>query len=342
MQPVDAERRLQAWLAEATGRDGVTLGPLLTGGNSNVTRLIETRQGRLVLRHPPVNVISDKAAAGIEREYRVISALAGRAPVPKAVAWCSDPAIIGQPFAVTEWVAGVALTEHLPAGWPDTDETVNQLGLAMVEGIGRVHAVDWEEVLPADFARPEGFVKRQIERWLAVRAAERVRDLPLLEEIAAWLLANQPATGRASVIHCDFHLDNCLVAPDRPELRVILDWEMATLGDPLIDLGLCLFFWQRDPEAERGFPFVQGLTNRPGALPARTLAEHWSAITGLGHEHIDYYIVFAAWRLAAIVEGAWVLHTSGREDSTYSRGLERDVPALLNEAAAILEKGKVR
>jgi aminoglycoside phosphotransferase (APT) family kinase protein len=144
------------------------------------------------------------------------------------------------------------------------------------------------------------------------------------------------------VIHCDFHLDNCLVAPDRPELRVILDWEMATLGDPLVDLGLCLFFWQRDPAAELGFGFVQGLTNRPGVLPARALAEHWSAVTGLGHEHIDYYVVFAAWRLAAIVEGAWVLQTQGKVNTPYSRGLERDVPALLNEAAAILEKGKVR
>ena len=341
MQPVDAERRLQAWLAETTGRGDITLGPVLAGGNSNVTRLIESREGRLVLRHPPVNVISDKAAAGIEREYRIISALAGRAPVPKAVAWCNDIDVIGQPFAVTEFVEGVALTEHIPAGWPDTDETVNQLGLTMVEGLARVHAVNWQDVLPADFARPEGFVIRQVERWLKVRASERVRDLPLLEEIGAWLLANQPASSRTSVIHCDFHLDNCLVAPDRPELRVILDWEMATLGDPLVDLGLCLFFWRRDPATQRGFAFVQELTNRPGALPARALAEHWSAQTGFSHDTIDYYIVFAAWRLAAIVEGAWVLHARGKVDTAYSRGLERDVPALLAEAAAILEKGKV-
>jgi len=342
VQSVDAAGRLQAWLADATGRDGIALGQVLTGGNSNVTRLIETRQGRLVLRHPPVHVISDRAAAGIEREYKAISALTGLAPVPRAVAWCDDPAVIGQPFAVTEWVEGVALTDRLPAGWPDSDETVNRLGLAMMDGLARVHSADCHRLLPEGFGRPEGFVTRQIERWLKVRAADRVRDLPLLEEIGAWLLANQPSPGATSVIHCDFHLDNCLVAPDRPELRVILDWEMATLGDPLIDIGLCLFFWQRDPEAERGFPFIQALSNRPGALPARALAEHWSVATGFSHAAIDYYIVFAAWRLAAIVEGAWVLHARGKEDTAYSRGLERDVPALLNEAAAILDKGKVR
>lgn len=342
MQPVDAERRLQAWLAEATGRTDIVLGPVLAGGNSNVTRLIMTREGRLVLRHPPVEVISDKAAAGIEREYRVISALKGLAPVPNAVAWCDDPAVLGQPFAITEWVEGIALTDTLPASWPQTEATVNALGLTMVEGLARVHAVDWHTVLPPDFARPEGFVSRQIERWLKVRAADRVRDLALLEEIGSWLIAHQPASTRASVIHCDYHLDNCLVAPDRPELRVILDWEMATLGDPLVDLGLCLFFWQRDPASELGFGFVQGLTNRPGVLPARALAERWSAVAGLGHEHIDYYIVFAAWRLAAIVEGAWVLHQQGKVDTPYSRGLERDVPALLREAAHILDKGKVR
>ena len=102
-------------------------------------------------------------------------------------------------------------------------------------------------------------MQRQVERWLAVREQSCVRELPLLGEVADWLLANRPAASRASIIHCDFHLDNCLMALDGPRLKAILDWEMATIGDPLIDLGLCLFFWRRDPEAQLGFPQVQAL-----------------------------------------------------------------------------------
>lgn len=341
MQPVNTPARFAEWLSEATGYSDVVLGQVLAGGNSNVTRLVETAQGRLILRHPPVNLVSDRAAAGIAREYRAISALHGRAPVPRPVAWCDDLAVLGQPFAVTGWIEGVALSDALPARWADTPDTINALGLEMMRGLATVHAIEWTEVLPSDFAKPDGFVQRQIERWLKVRAQDRVRDLPLLESIGQWLLDNLPASSRASIIHCDFHLDNCLMAPDAPQLRAILDWEMATLGDPLIDLGLCLFFWRRDPATQPGFAHVQGLTNRTDVCERQVLADAWSAQTGFGHDDLAYYMVFAAWRLAAIVEGAWVLCHQGKENTPYARGLEHDVPALLREAAAIIDKGRI-
>lgn len=341
MQPVNTPARFAEWLSDATGYSDVVLGQVLAGGNSNVTRLVETAQGRLILRHPPVNLVSDRAAAGIAREYRAISALHGRAPVPRPVAWCDDLAVLGQPFAVTGWIEGVALSDALPARWADTPDTINALGLEMMRGLATVHAIEWTDVLPSDFAKPDGFVQRQIERWLKVRAQDRVRDLPLLESIGQWLLDNLPASSRASIIHCDFHLDNCLMAPDAPQLRAILDWEMATLGDPLIDLGLCLFFWRRDPATQPGFAHVQGLTNRTDVCERQVLADAWSAQTGFGHDDLAYYMVFAAWRLAAIVEGAWVLCHQGKENTPYARGLEHDVPALLREAAAIIDKGRI-
>jgi len=341
VQPVNTPARFAEWLSDATGYSDVVLGPVLAGGNSNVTRLVETAQGRLILRHPPVNLVSDRAAAGIAREYRAISALHGRAPVPRPVAWCDDLSVLGQPFAVTGWIEGVALSDALPARWADTPDTINALGLEMMRGLATVHAIEWTDVLPSDFAKPDGFVKRQIERWLKVRAQDRVRDLPLLESIGQWLLDNLPASSRASIIHCDFHLDNCLMAPDAPQLRAILDWEMATLGDPLIDLGLCLFFWRRDPAIKPGFAHVQGLSNRTDVCEREVLADAWSAQTGFGHDDLAYYMVFAAWRLAAIVEGAWVLCHQGKENTPYARGLEHDVPALLREAAAIIDKGRI-
>ncbi len=341
MQPLGGAQAFAAWLEQATGFEDVRLGAALSGGNSNVTRLVETRQGRLILRHPPVNVISDKAAAGIEREYTVIKALDGRAPVPSAVAWCGDRSVLGQPFAVTGWIEGVALSTQVPATYPSGPETISALGLEMMRGLATVHAIDWQEVLPASFGRPDTFVERQIARWLAVREQSQVRSLPLLAELGKWLLANRPAAGRASIIHCDFHLDNCLMALDRPRLNAILDWEMATIGDPLIDLGLCLFFWRRDPAVQLGFPQVQGLSNRPDVIAPARLAEEWSKATGFDHDDLAYYMVFAAWRLAVIVEGAFVLHREGKEDTPYVRGLEHDVPNLLQEAAVIAGRGNI-
>ncbi|WP_221794151.1 phosphotransferase family protein [Aquisediminimonas sediminicola] len=343
MQPLgaDADARFAAWLGDVAGLDEARLGPLLTGGNANVTRLVESRQGKFVLRHPPVHAVSDKAAAGIAREFKVLTALHGRAPVPRPVAWCDDPTILGQPFAITEWLDGVALTTSLPPSYPQGVEAVNALGREMITGLAAVHRIDWQEVLPVDFGRPESFVSRQIDRWLEVRQQHAVRSLPLLDEIAVWLRANLPPVARASVIHCDFHLDNCLVSRLEPRLLAILDWEMATLGDPLIDLGLCLFFWRRDPTRALGFAQVQALSNHADVIAPAALADLWSQISGIDYGQLNYYRVFSAWRLAAIVEGAYVLYCQGKDESDYARGLEFDVPNLLREVAVNIDEGRL-
>lgn len=341
MQPLETatETRVSAWLFSAAGIKDAQLGPLLAGGNANVTRLVESPVGRFVLRHPPLNAVSDKAAAGIAREFRALQALHGRAPVPKPVAWCDDTTILGQPFAITEWIDGASLTTELPPAYHQDAGAVNALGREMITALAATHSIEWQGLLPDGFGFPETFVSRQIDRWMDTRAKHSVRDLPLLADIAQWLRANLPQAARASIIHCDFHLDNCLVAHDRPELLAVLDWEMATLGDPLIDLGMCLFFWRRDPATSLGFAHVQALSNRADALEPLALADLWAQLTGMDHAHLNFYRVFAAWRLAAIVEGAYVLYRHGKVDTPYARGLEHDVPNLLREAAAHIEGG---
>ncbi len=327
--------RLAGWIAATAGLHDVVVGAPLSGGNANVTRLVTAREGRFVLRHPPTHTVSDKAGAGISREFAALSGLAGQAPVPPPVAFCDDPAIIGQPFALVGFVDGVALTTALPPAYGD--DGVRRIGISAVDALAAIHRVDPGPLFAQGFGRPAGFARRQVERWLAVRAAHGVRDLPLLREIGAWLLADVPAEGGPALIHCDFHLDNCLSAPDRPEIRAVIDWEMATLGDPLVDLGLFLFFWQRDADAALGFPFVQAVSNRPDAPSRRELADRWAESTGRDHSALAWHMVFSAWRLAAIVEGAWLLHVEGKATSAYARGLEQDVPNLLREAAALIE-----
>lgn len=343
MQPLggEAESRLAAWLEAETGIRNARLGPLLAGGNANVTRLLEAEGRRMVLRHPPANLVSEKAAAGISREFTALRALHGRAPVPRPLAWCDDASILGQPFAVTEWLDGLALSDTLPDAYGEDYSSVNALGCEMIKGLAAVHRVDTSELLLPGFGQPESFVLRQINRWQDVRARQAVRDLPLLEEIASWLRAHQPSSNRVSLIHCDFHLDNCLVSRSEPRLLAILDWEMATLGDPLVDLGLCLFFWRRHSARALGFPRVQALSNRTDALSRTALADLWSEHSGFDHADLRYYMVFSAWRLAAIVEGAYALFREGKEDNAYVRGLEYDVPRLLIEAAAYIRQESI-
>lgn len=337
MRPVSAadDSRLAAWIADHAGLHDVVIGDPLTGGNANVTRLITAREGRFVLRHPPTHAVSDKAAAGIAREFSAVSALAGQAPVPQPLVYCDDADVIGQPFAILEFVDGVAITEAFPIGYGA--DAVGAIGRSLIEALAAVPRVDPSSLMARGFGRPAGFARRQVERWLRVRADHAVRDLPLLQEIGDWLLATVPVEGAPAIIHCDFHLDNCLSAPDRPEVRAVIDWEMATIGDPLVDLGLCLFFWKRDPEAALGFPFVQAVSNRPDAPERQALADQWSMATGRDHRALGWHMVFAAWRLAAIVEGAWLLHVQGKAVSDYGRRLEHDVPNLLREAQALVE-----
>jgi len=328
------------WAAAQLGVVGARLGARLGGGNSNVTQLVEHEGGTLVMRRPPDNAISASAANGVRREHRMLAALAGRAAVPAALGFCDDATVIGQPFLLVERVDGVSITTELPAAYPRDAATLRTLGEQLVDGIAAVHALDPAAIGLEVPAGASAFLDKQIERWLAARAAESVRPLPQLHALGGWLRERLPRARAVRVVHGDFHLDNTLFRRDRPQLAAIIDWELATVGDPLADLGLMLAFWGPRQVESPGFDFVQQVTRQGVAAPTReALAERWSRATGIAIESLDYYVVFALWRLAAIVEGAWVLHARGLVDSDYSRRLERDVPALLEEAAVIARLG---
>lgn len=327
--------QLSAWLAANAGISGVNVSRELGGGNANTTLLLDSDDGRLVLRAPPANAVSAAAHRGIEREGRVLRALAGRATVPEFIAWCDDSGVIGSPFLVARFVEGVSITDTLPRLYPDTVDSVNGLGEDLVIQLASVHCLPWQDIGLDDFGRPDGFLQRQVTRWREVRRNDQVRPLPQLETLADWLLDNLPPTHPGSLTHGDYHLDNTLCFHDRPGLAAIIDWELATIGDPLSDVALLLMFWGEhryaDPPA---FPHIQKVSRQAGVHSRRALAELWSQKTGIGLDHIDYYLCFAFWRLAAIVEGAYSLYCRGKVNSDYARGLEKDVPALLSEAAA--------
>ena len=325
------QNQLQEWIRAELGRTGARVAKELSGGNSNVTQLIETDQGPLVLRTPPPDTISPKAHRGVERESIVMRALQGHVAVPQVLAWCDDASIIGRPFALVEHIDGISITDRLPDAYAGA-EAVDNLGEQLVDALAAIATAPWQELGLAQLGNPENFLRRQIERWLEIRQQSAVRDLPLLDKLGRWLLANIPAEGPVGVVHGDYHLDNTLCAASAPQLLAVIDWEMATIGDPLTDLGLFLMFWGPRTEDPPGFAHVQSVTRLPGVVSRRALADRWSQATGISIASLEFYLCFAFWRLAAIVEGAWGLYVEGKVDTPYARNLEYDVPTLLREA----------
>jgi aminoglycoside phosphotransferase (APT) family kinase protein len=327
--------RFTAWVREQLGLPDARLGERLSGGNANVTQRVETSDGPLVLRRPPDNALSASAAKGVQREWRILGALSGKARVPTARAYCADASVLGQPFLLVDFVEGTSITRALPTGYRDEPATLESIGHELVDAIAEVHRLAWRELglQPRDAAAD--YLTREIERWRQQRSSAKVRDLPLLERLAAWLTEHKPVHGQERVIHGDYHLDNTLFAHDEPRLAAIIDWELSTVGDPLADLALMLMFWGPRAIDPPGFAFVQAVTRHEGIVTREALARRWSLATGIDVEDLDYYLVFAFWRLAAIVEGAYVLQWRGLVDSDYSRKLEYDVPTLLEEAARV-------
>jgi aminoglycoside phosphotransferase (APT) family kinase protein len=329
-----ADPEVAAWLTDALDDPGPFSLTPIGGGNSNETLLLESPAARRILRHPPPASLSP-GAHSMGREYRVLTAIAGRGvPAPAPVAF-ADESVPGGPWLAMEMVDGVALTDELPPDYPPGAGSVAAVGEAAIDALASLHGVDWRAASLDNFGRPEGFLERQVGRWRAHFERHRVRELPDFDRVASWLDANPPAPQEPTLIHGDFHLDNCLFTT-RPPARVaaIVDWEMATIGDPLLDLGLLLGFWGNERPAAPAMPWVQALTRVPGAPPRDDLAARYAAATGRSTDALPWYMALAFWKLAAIIEGAYAQYLDGKLDSDYARGLGTNVPALLAEAVA--------
>jgi aminoglycoside phosphotransferase (APT) family kinase protein len=265
----------------------------------------------------------------------MLCALKGYARVPCVYGFCDDPTILGQPFLAVEHIDGTSITTELPGAYAADPSALQRIGEELVDAIAAVHSVDPQSLgLKTEHGRD--YVARAVTRWLKVRAEARVRDLPLLDELAQWFLTHGRPQTRTSIIHGDFHLDNTLFSRQEPRLAAMIDWELATVGDPLADVALMLMFWGPRAVEPPGFSFVQAVSREHATVTRAALAERWSRAVDLPVDDLDFYLSFSFWRLAAIVEGAYVLYRRGLVSNAYSRGLEYDVPALLTEAALMI------
>jgi aminoglycoside phosphotransferase (APT) family kinase protein len=333
---------LAKWLAEAglTDLGELRAVQLIAGGRSNLTYRLDLDGGKVVLRRPPLGHVLP-TAHDMNREYRVLSALAGTAvPVPATLAICSDPDVIGAPFYLMRFVDGLILRTAEDGATLSPDEA-GELSNLMAETMASIHGVDVEAVGLGDFGRPAGYLARQLSRWQRQRELSNTRELPGYEELVRRLAAGLPDSADGTLVHGDFRLDNTLVQLSRPaRVAAVVDWEMSTLGDPLADLGLTLSYWFEGADSSNGLADTTlraTVTSLPGMWTREQFAARYAELTGRDVSGVGYYIAFGYFKLAIVLEG---IHARFLQHQTVGEGFEREgqaVPALIERAHQMLD-----
>jgi len=306
-------------------------------GWSNLTYLLAFGPHELVLRRPPFgNVV--KSAHDMGREHRVLSALHPVWPLaPRPYVHCDDESVIGAPFYVMERVRGLILRRRLPEGFELPSERARALSEAAIDGLAALHRVDYEAAGLADLGRPEGYAERQVEGWVKRYFGAKTDDHRAMEAVAGELRKSVPAESGAALVHNDYKYDNLVLDPEDPtRIRAVLDWEMATIGDPMFDLGTTLAYWVEagDPEELRGF--AMGPTTVPGTLTRRQVAERYAAATGAALDHLAFHHAFGLFKLAVIVQQIYARWKAGKTEDPRFAGLDRAVGMLGEVSRAAL------
>lgn len=267
-----------------------------------------------VVRRAPVATVS-ATAHQVVREAQIMEMLgAARFPVPTVLACTDDPSILGAPFFVMSFVeGGVIRLDGLPEALRRDPASHGRIGEQLIDTLAALHAVEWRNTVLAELSRPEGFLPRQVDRWLTQLAGYRVRDLDSVDQLATWLRENMPASGDLTVMHGDYKLDNVIWSPTTPpEIACVVDFEMTTVGDPLIDLAWAMIFWPEDnnPIALASPDSPNGI-DRDHCQPAAMLVQRYADATGRDLSHFDWYQAFSAWKLAIVLEGSYAKHVRG-------------------------------
>lgn len=346
--------KLAAWLSANVTGGPVTVAEirLIAGGRSNLTYYLRTqeregdryhdhdryryRERELVLRRPPLGHVLP-TAHDMSREFRVISALHGTdVPVAEPVAYCPDEEVIGAPFYLMGYVSGLVLRTREQAEQALTPDQAGHLSGELATMLARIHMIDVGEVGLHTLGRGKGFMRRQLDRWQKQWALSQTRQVPRYEELVARLTDDLPDGTRESVtlVHGDYRLDNALVSTGQlPRIAAVVDWEMATLGDPLADLGLTLIYWTEPGEVGYG----ADATTAPGFWTRQRFLDAYAARTGRDVSGVGYYMAFAYFKLAVVLEG---INARFLKNQTVGENFDREgqaVPRLIDRAHELLD-----
>ncbi|MBM3557948.1 MAG: phosphotransferase family protein, partial [Alphaproteobacteria bacterium] len=305
------------------------------GGQSNPTFFLTGGQSHYVMRKKPPGPLLPSAHA-VDREYKVISALAGSAvPVPRTHCLCLDEAVIGQAFYVMDYVPGRVLTDTLlPDQTPDERRAMYD-DLAKV--LAALHTVDYAKVGLGDFGKPTDYIRRQFQRWAKQYEASKTDDIPEMDRLMAWIPDRIPAKDESAIVHGDYRLGNVIMHPGEPRIVAVLDWELATLGHPLSDLAYNCMGYHLGPESFRGFgnADLKGL-----GIPSE--AEYLAAYCRhAGRADIpdwNFYIVFSLFRIIAILQGVYKRGLQGNASDATAIERGREAVAIAKETWAIVQR----
>jgi aminoglycoside phosphotransferase (APT) family kinase protein len=342
--------RLEAWISENLGGGGpaeLTGIELIAGGRSNLTYRLTLTSGpggprEIVLRRPPLGHVLP-TAHDMSREFRVLSGLNGTpVPVARPLAICADTEIIGAPFYLMAYVPGVVLRTRQDTSVL-TEAQAAGLSEHLADMLAAIHGTDLTATGLSGLGKGAGYLRRQLDRWQRQWELSKSREMPGYDELVARLGAAMPPEGDVTLVHGDFRLDNVLVTIDpEPRIAAVVDWEMATLGDPLADLGLTLVYWtEAEVEQPGSPPASRGIgtdgTTTPGFMTRAEFAAAYAERTGRDVSRISYYTAFGYFKLAVVVEG---IYARFLKKQTVGEGFDQEgliVPELVAHAHEILD-----
>lgn len=312
---------------------------LIAGGRSNLTYRVDGPGGTWVLRRPPLGHVLP-TAHDMAREYRVLAALTGTGvPVARPIALCTDTAVNDAPFYVMQYVEGVVLESKLPPGFAEADDDRRRIGDALIATLVQLHAVDFAAIGLGDFGRPDGYLERQLRRWAQQWESSKTGPLPAIDELGRRLARSLPTSPAPTLVHGDYRLGNLALDPRDPgRIVAIFDWEMATLGDPLADLGYTLIYWTERDDVPAGSPFGASITAQPGFATRAELIDAYARASGRDVSAIDFYQVLALYKLAIISEGIYARFQMGKTLGPGFESMQRAAEPLA-ERALVLAAG---
>jgi aminoglycoside phosphotransferase (APT) family kinase protein len=305
-------------------------------GHSNVTFALSTG---VVLRRPPRGPLPP-SAHDVLREAQLLRALA-QTPVraPKVLAVCDDPTVIGAPFYVMERLEGVVVTDTLPDTL-DNPEQRQRIADELIDALVEIHDVDWRAVGLEGFGKPTGYLERQLRRFIGLWEHNKTRELPEVEQVGDWLRANLPESPPATIVHGDYRLGNTMLAAEAPaRLIAIFDWEMATIGDPLADLGYLMIHWIERDDPSVGMFNLHSVTQLEGFPTRAELIARYEERSGRSMQALTWYVTLALWKAVVFMEGNYKRALAGSTDDPFLKSFGEGVLELARRAAGVSQHG---
>ena len=338
----DAIATLTAFLDdELGGHEPLRVEPMVGGGSCEIFA-VDRPYERLVLRRAPAHA-SSSTAHDVLREHRILAAIADqgvRIATPRAA--CDDPSVFGSPFYVMARIDGVPVRGGIPEAWVAEPATQPGAVTELIDALVEIHSVDWRAVGLDDLGHPEHFLERQVGRWLAQLESYGGRDLPIAHEIGTWLDQHRPPEQPPALFHGDYKLDNVLFATDAPpRLLAVVDWEMASIGDPLVDLAWALIFLPA-PGATMPLGVHGEHTFSLDAMPSSSdMVRRYAERSGRDVDAMDWYHVFARWKLAIVLEGSYAKFVRGESSKPIHEMFGHQADVLLASAAELVSNSEL-